>query len=286
MVWSDKILGIVTLAYLALFLLHLVYFRNEERDGPWRSAAHPLCSFRAPYARACRALDRIVQAGHRPRPFLSNFYESLIFFAWCIALILIVMKKRLRLPVISMLATFAALLFMGYASLSPSVDRQIQPLIPALQSNWLHVHVFTCFIAYASFAISFLAALLYLIRPEGHPRQPAGRGQLPGRRGRLSHAHRGHPDGRGLGALRVGRLLELGPQRDMVAHHVDRLRPFPPRPLHGWMEGAEDRVAFDSRFRQRHFRLFRRKLHPFRPPQLGAVLKEKTRPQTHFPLAS
>ena len=100
---------------------------------------------------------------------MSNFYESLIFFAWCIALILIVMKKRLRLPVISMLATFAALLFMGYASLSPSVDRQIQPLIPALQSNWLHVHVFTCFIAYASFAISFLAALLYLIGTKGIP---------------------------------------------------------------------------------------------------------------------
>jgi ABC-type transport system involved in cytochrome c biogenesis permease subunit len=49
--------------------------------------------------------------------------------------------------------------FMGYASFSSSVDKKIQPLIPALQSNWLHIHVFTCFIAYAAFAVSFLAGL-------------------------------------------------------------------------------------------------------------------------------
>ena len=168
MVWSDKILGIVTLAYLALFLLHLVYFATKKEAV--LSAARPILY--AVFALhtlglAARWIESYrLGIGHAP---LSNFYESLIFFAWCIALILIMMKKRLRLPVISMLAIFAAVLFMGYASLSPSVDRQIQPLIPALQSNWLRVHVFTCFIAYASFAISFLAALLYLIGTKNIP---------------------------------------------------------------------------------------------------------------------
>jgi ABC-type transport system involved in cytochrome c biogenesis permease subunit len=33
---------------------------------------------------------------------------------------------------------------MAYASFSPSVDSQIKPLIPALKSNWLIVHVITC----------------------------------------------------------------------------------------------------------------------------------------------
>ena len=168
MVWSDKILGIVTLAYLALFLLHLVYFatRKETVLSVVRPILYAVFALHT-LGLAARWIESYrLGIGHAP---LSNFYESLIFFAWCIALILIVMKKRLRLSVISMLATFAALLFMGYASLSPSVDRQIQPLIPALQSNWLHVHVFTCFIAYASFAISFLAALLYLIGTKGIP---------------------------------------------------------------------------------------------------------------------
>jgi len=75
---------------------------------------------------------------------LTNFYESLIFYAWCIGLLLIVMKKRLGFPLMTAFASLIALAFMGYASFSPSVDKNIQPLVPALQSNWLHIHVFTC----------------------------------------------------------------------------------------------------------------------------------------------
>jgi cytochrome c-type biogenesis protein CcsB len=49
---------------------------------------------------------------------------------------------------------------------------RIDPLIPALQSNWLHAHVITCFLSYASFAISFAVSIMYLIkgkRKEGEP---------------------------------------------------------------------------------------------------------------------
>ena len=101
-----------------------------------------------------------------------NFYESLIFYAWCIALVLMLMKKKLSaaphhhaLPPSPPSSSWAT---------PPSRPRwtgSIQPLIPALQSNWLHVHVFTCFIAYASFAISFLCGLLYLFRSKSHPAQ-------------------------------------------------------------------------------------------------------------------
>jgi ABC-type transport system involved in cytochrome c biogenesis permease subunit len=181
MALSDKALGLVTLFYLILFLMHLLYFasgkaavlrgarlflymtfglhstgllaRWVESYSPWSwTSWHGVGPL--PYPQG---------PGHAP---LSNFYESLIFYAWCIALILVLMKKSLRPPLISMLAGLTALFCMGYASLSPSVDRRIQPLIPALQSNWLHVHVFTCFIAYASFAVSFLCALLYVLKPE------------------------------------------------------------------------------------------------------------------------
>jgi cytochrome c-type biogenesis protein CcsB len=43
------------------------------------------------------------------------------------------------------------------------MDHEIQPLIPALQSNWLIAHVVTCFLGYAGFAISFVAALVLII---------------------------------------------------------------------------------------------------------------------------
>jgi cytochrome c-type biogenesis protein CcsB len=43
------------------------------------------------------------------------------------------------------------------------IDPNIRPLIPALQSNWLVAHVFTCFLGYAGFAVSFVAAILLLV---------------------------------------------------------------------------------------------------------------------------
>jgi ABC-type transport system involved in cytochrome c biogenesis permease subunit len=77
------------------------------------------------------------------------------------------MKKRLSYPIITLFTSLISLFLMGYSSISPSVDRNIQPLVPALQSNWLHIHVFTCFIAYAAFVISFICGLLYLVNWKG-----------------------------------------------------------------------------------------------------------------------
>ena len=53
---------------------------------------------------------------------------------------------------------------MAYASLSPDITDRIQPLLPALKSNWLIAHVITCFIGYAAFAIAFGISIMYLFK--------------------------------------------------------------------------------------------------------------------------
>jgi cytochrome c-type biogenesis protein CcsB len=53
---------------------------------------------------------------------------------------------------------------MAYASFSTGVNSKIQPLLPALKSNWLIAHVVTCFIGYAAFAVSFGISILYITR--------------------------------------------------------------------------------------------------------------------------
>jgi cytochrome c-type biogenesis protein CcsB len=53
---------------------------------------------------------------------------------------------------------------MAYASLSQNMNDQIQPLIPALKSNWLIVHVMTCFVGYSAFAIAFGISCMYLFK--------------------------------------------------------------------------------------------------------------------------
>jgi ABC-type transport system involved in cytochrome c biogenesis permease subunit len=41
------------------------------------------------------------------------------------------------------------------STLSPNISDRIQPLLPALKSNWLIAHVIACFIGYAAFAIAW-----------------------------------------------------------------------------------------------------------------------------------
>jgi len=57
-----------------------------------------------------------------------------------------------------------AFLAMAYASFSPNISSRIQPLIPALKSNWLISHVITCFFGYAAFSLSFSLSIMYFIK--------------------------------------------------------------------------------------------------------------------------
>jgi cytochrome c-type biogenesis protein CcsB len=54
-----------------------------------------------------------------------------------------------------------AILIIAYASMFP---RDISPLIPALQSDWLHIHVTTAALGQAILAISFAAGIIYLVK--------------------------------------------------------------------------------------------------------------------------
>ncbi len=99
--------------------------------------------------------------GHAP---LSNLYESLVFFSWVTILVYLVIEFKIKNRVIGAFATPFACLAMAYASFSPNVQDSIQPLIPALQSNWLIAHVITCFLGYASFAVACGLGIMYLIR--------------------------------------------------------------------------------------------------------------------------
>ena len=99
--------------------------------------------------------------GHAP---LSNLYESLIFFAWTIGVVYLVIEKKYKNRVIGAFTTPLAFLAMAYASMSPNISDRIQPLLPALKSNWLIAHVMACFIGYAAFAIAFGMSCMYLFK--------------------------------------------------------------------------------------------------------------------------
>ncbi|MBA3031299.1 MAG: c-type cytochrome biogenesis protein CcsB [Desulfobacteraceae bacterium] len=98
--------------------------------------------------------------GHAP---LSNMYESLVFFAWMVAVLYLYVEIRYRNRMIGAFTTPISVLALAYASL-PSVSNHIQPLVPALKSNWLIAHVATCFLGYAAFALAFGISIMYLFK--------------------------------------------------------------------------------------------------------------------------
>ncbi|MFW6147288.1 MAG: c-type cytochrome biogenesis protein CcsB [Thermodesulfobacteriota bacterium] len=102
--------------------------------------------------------------GHAP---LSNLYESLIFFSWTIILLYLVVEWRIKSRNLGAFVVPFAFIAIAYASFSPNVTSRIQPLIPALQSNWLISHVITCFFGYAAFAIACSLGIMYLVRGLG-----------------------------------------------------------------------------------------------------------------------
>jgi cytochrome c-type biogenesis protein CcsB len=104
---------------------------------------------------------------------LSNMYESLIFFSWTIVLVYLILEFRYRQKIIGVFVTPFAFLAIALTSIIPGIDSKITPLVPALQSNWLAIHVITCFLGYASFAVSFGISILYLVQ-DGKKAQTGG----------------------------------------------------------------------------------------------------------------
>jgi cytochrome c-type biogenesis protein CcsB len=97
--------------------------------------------------------------GHAP---LSNLYESVVFFSWTIVLIYALLDIKYKYRVIGAFVMPFALLGMAWAQLG--LNTGIEPLVPALQSNWLLYHVITCFLGYAAFAVACGISIMYLIK--------------------------------------------------------------------------------------------------------------------------
>lgn len=101
-------------------------------------------------------VNRWIEAGHAP---FSNLYESLVFYAWSVGFAYLVLEYLYGLRIVGALSAVMIMLLLLYAS---TTDETIKPLMPALQSNWLTIHVVTYFIGYGALGISFITALLFL----------------------------------------------------------------------------------------------------------------------------
>lgn len=95
------------------------------------------------------------------RPPFTSIYEMLLSFVWTVALLTLVTEKKYGVKIIGSITMPLAVVCVILMQLLPS---DVRPLVPALQSTWLHVHVTLAMLAYASCAVSFALATMFLIQ--------------------------------------------------------------------------------------------------------------------------
>jgi cytochrome c-type biogenesis protein CcsB len=95
---------------------------------------------------------------------LSNLYESLLFLAWTLLFIQILFEFKTSSKIIGTILTPLTLLIIGFSNLSLPLEMQkASPLVPALQSNWLMMHVSLMMLSYATLIVGCLLGMLFLI---------------------------------------------------------------------------------------------------------------------------
>jgi ABC-type transport system involved in cytochrome c biogenesis permease subunit len=145
--------NVALLLYFVSLIVHAVHLISR-RDGVEKAGR--VFIFAGLIANMISIILRWQAAG---RPPFTNMYESMVFFAWSIAAVYLMFSFSYRVKQIGFFVSLLLLFTMGIASL---LNPDIEPLVPALQSNWLTIHVVTCFLGYAGFAISFVASIYYL----------------------------------------------------------------------------------------------------------------------------
>lgn len=160
---SSQLLGITTFTYLFSTLLYVaILVFKTDRLGFAATSFTVLAVLIQTAGLGLRWMESYQMGiGHAP---LTNMYESVVFFAWTIVIIYLIIEWKFKTRVIGAFALPFASLAMAYASFSTDINKSISPLVPALQSNWLIAHVVTCFIGYAAFAVAAGLGIMYLLK--------------------------------------------------------------------------------------------------------------------------
>ncbi len=149
-------------SFSILFIIMLFFF--VESNFKWISKFHSLAFFGiilANISLTLLLLFRWVEENHFP---LSNLYESLIFLSWSFTIIHIILEKVTNSKIIGVVISPISLFTNAFGNFSlPSEMQKASSLVPALQSNWLMMHVTIMMLSYAALITGSLFAFCFLI---------------------------------------------------------------------------------------------------------------------------
>ncbi len=163
---------------------------------------------------AALLMARWVEGGYFP---LSNLYESLFFLAWGLTAVHLGVERLSRSAWVGGVTAPVALGVTAFAALSlPPEMQQSAPLVPALKSNWLMMHVSVMMLSYAALLVGSLLAMAFLVVTRGQVVQLRGSSVGTG-------AYRGQTVGEGNTAVLTRNEVTLTPERLSLAETLDNL---------------------------------------------------------------
>nr|YP_009470279.1 cytochrome c heme attachment protein [Fritillaria walujewii]AVF92002.1 cytochrome c heme attachment protein [Fritillaria walujewii]UCU11493.1 cytochrome c heme attachment protein [Fritillaria walujewii]UCU11576.1 cytochrome c heme attachment protein [Fritillaria walujewii]UCU11659.1 cytochrome c heme attachment protein [Fritillaria walujewii]UCU11742.1 cytochrome c heme attachment protein [Fritillaria walujewii] len=149
---SFSIISIViTIHFMTLLIHEIVGLRNSSERGM-------IATF---LSITGLLVIRWIYSGHSP---LSNLYESLIFLSWSFSIIHMIPKIRNNKNYLSVITAPSAIFTQGFATSGLSTEmHQSAILVPALQSQWLMMHVSMMLLSYAALLCGSLLSVALLV---------------------------------------------------------------------------------------------------------------------------
>ncbi|MFN9622941.1 MAG: c-type cytochrome biogenesis protein CcsB [Cyanobacteriota bacterium] len=155
---ADPVLGLGLIAF-ALLLVALpaaFWFVSAGRTSPVVRVLVASANF----ALTAQLVLRWWDSGHFP---ISNLYESLCFLAWGCTVTQLLVERAWPNPLVPAAATPMALGCVAFASFAlPDRLQEASPLVPALRSSWLVMHVSVIMLSYAALLVGSLLSVAVL----------------------------------------------------------------------------------------------------------------------------
>ncbi len=152
---ENILFTIVMLLYFSTMLLYFVFIAARKELLARIAIRLQMAGF---ILHTAALICRGIGAGRLP---MTNQYEFAASFSWGLCLVALIFVIRFRFPVLGAFASPVMFLVIGYAAMQ---SRDVHELMPALRSNWLGFHVSTAIIAYGAFGVSFVLAVIFLLR--------------------------------------------------------------------------------------------------------------------------
>ncbi|MEW5902298.1 MAG: c-type cytochrome biogenesis protein CcsB [Acidobacteriota bacterium] len=152
---ESTVFGLTFIVYIAssFFYLTFLYAKRERMAGAGFAAA--LVGL---LLHTAALILRTLDSGHAP---FTNMYESLSFLAWASVFAYIVIEWKYKFRKAGPYLMLIVIGLMALAS-SPLMPKEAAPLVPALQSYWLWLHVSVTLLGEAFFAVAFVTSIMYL----------------------------------------------------------------------------------------------------------------------------